>query len=89
MKAKSRIRINKGKLVVRVSILILALLMVNVSVSFVKYPEQYLITWRNQLEDDLAKGSQKMLDYYNKTYIANGKRLFGDKYITTGCLIEE
>ena len=38
-------------------------------------------TWKYQLENDLAKGKQDAVQYYNDTYVANGKLLFGDKYI--------
>lgn len=81
MKAKKRLRINKGKMISRVAMLIVILLMANMGVSFAKYPEQYLTTWRYQLENDLAKGKQDAIEYYNETYVANGKQLFGDKYI--------
>lgn len=81
MKAKGKLRINKGKLISRIAMLVVLLLMAKMSVSFAKYPEQYLTTWRYQLENDLAKGKQDAIEYYNDTYIANGKQLFGDKYI--------
>lgn len=76
MKAK-----GKGKLVSRLAILCALLFAVNMGVSFAKYPEQYLTTWKYQLENDLAKGNQDAIEYYNNTYVANGKQLFGDKYI--------
>lgn len=76
MKAK-----GKGKLVSRLAILCALLFAVNMGVSFAKYPEQYLTTWKYQLENDLAKGNQDAIEYYNNNYVANGKQLFGDKYI--------
>lgn len=81
MKAKGKSRINKGKLISRLAILCAVLFAVNVYVSFARYPEQYLETWKYQLENDLKKGNQEMLEYYNRRYIANGKQLYGDKYI--------
>lgn len=81
MKAKLKIRVNKGKLLSRLATLCAILLAVNMCVGFVKYPEQYLTTWKYQLENDLKKGNQEMLEYYNRRYVANGKQLFGDKYI--------
>ena len=55
--------------------------LLNTAMSFAKYPEQYVTTWRYQLESDLAKGNQDAIEYYNDTYVANGKYLFGGKYI--------
>ena len=81
MKAKRKLRVNKGKLISRLAMLLMILLMANMTVSFAKYPEQYVTTWKYQLENDLAKGKQDAIEYYNDTYIANGKQLFGDKYI--------
>ena len=81
MKEKGKYRLNKGKFISRLVMLLVVLLMVNMGVSFAKYPEQYLGTWKYQLENELAKGNQEMLEYYNRNYVANGKQLFGDKYI--------
>ena len=80
-KAKSKIRINKGRLILTLAVLSVIVVMANVLVSFAKYSEQYLPTWKYQLENDLAKGNQEAVQYYNDTYIANGKQLFGNKYI--------
>lgn len=81
MKAKRKLRVNKGRLVSRILLLCVLLVVVNICVGFVKYPEQYMTTWKYQLENDLVKGKQDAIQYYNDTYIANGKQLFGDKYI--------
>ena len=90
MKAKRKLRINKGKFISRVATLCVMVLMLNTTVNFVKYPEQYLTTWKYQLENHLKKGNQDAIKYYNDTYIANGKQLFGDKYIVeNGYFIEE
>ena len=80
-KAEGKLRLNKGKFISRMTTLLVALLMVNMGVSLVRYPEQYLTTWKYQLENDLVEGKQEAIEYYNETYIANGKQLFGDKYI--------
>lgn len=80
-KGKGKLRVNKGKFISRIAMLFVILLMASMSMSFAKYPEQYLTTWKYQLENDLAEGKQEAIEYYNDTYIANGKQLFGDKYI--------
>ena len=84
MKANGRLKnykLNKGKLVSRLAVLSAMLFMTSMCINFCKYPEQYLTTWKYQLENDLIKGKQDAIDYYNATYVANGKQLFGDKYI--------
>ena len=79
MKAKRRI--NKRKFISRLVCLLAVVVLLNAVVSFAKYPEQYLTTWKCQLENDLAKGNRDAIEYYNDTYVANGKYLFGGKYI--------
>ena len=79
MKAKTKIRINKGKLMSRVIMLCALLLAANMCISFAKYPEQYITTWKYQLKNDIAKGKADAIEYYNDTYVANGKYLFGEK----------
>lgn len=81
-------KINKGNLISRLAILCAVLFVMNMCVgfvkycvSFVKYPEQYSTTWKYQLENELASGNEEMLEYYNRNYVAKGKRLFGDNYI--------
>ena len=81
-RGKSKIRINKGRLVLMLAVLSIVLATTNAFVSFAKYPEQYLPTWKYQLKNDLAKGNQEAIQYYNDTYVANGKQLFGDEFIT-------
>lgn len=63
------------------AVIFVVLATTNTFVSFAKYPEQYLPTWKYQLKNDLAKGNQEAIQYYNDTYVANGKQLFGDEYI--------
>ena len=82
-KGKSRVTKGnrKGKLISRIAVMCTLLFVVSMGVSFAKYPEEYLPTWKYQLENDLVKGNQEAIEYYNDNYIANGKQLFGDKYI--------
>lgn len=48
------------------------------TIDFLKYPECYLTTWKYQLKNDIKAGNQEMIDYYNRTYVANGRILFDD-----------
>lgn len=81
MERKLVIRIDKGKFIGRLASLCVILFALNICCNFIRYPEECLTSWKYQLENDLAKGNQEAIQYYNKTYIANGKQLFGDKYI--------
>lgn len=81
MKAKRKYRINKEKIIITAVSICLVLLAFCAYVNFLKYPEQYMTTWKYQLENDLSKGNQEALDYYNNRYVDNNKLLFGDKYI--------
>ena len=44
--------------------------------SFVKYPEQYISTWRYQLQCDIENGDKAAIEYYETNYLANGINLF-------------
>ena len=81
MKNKGKRKINKGKVAVAIITICTCLFVINCTVSFFKYPEQYMTTWKYQLEKDLRNGDERAIEYYNNRYVANGKYLFGDKYI--------
>ena len=83
MKAKGKLKVNKGKFIRFWCLVIIGLALINLAVSFIKYPEQYITTWKKALRDDLAKGNQSAIEYYNNTYVANGKLLFGNDYVVT------
>ena len=63
MKAKSKIKINKGKLVSKLVGLCALLFITSVFVGLVKSPEQYLTTWKYQSENELTQGNQN--EYLN------------------------
>ena len=48
------------------------------TIDFFRFPECYLTTWRYQLKNDILSGNQEMIDYYNNTYVANGRILFDE-----------
>ena len=81
MRTKGKGKWNKAKLIRSILLLCIVLFMANMAVSFLKYPEQYITTWKYQLRNDLECGNEKALEYYNENYVANGKRLFGNRYI--------
>ena len=87
MKAKGKLKVNKGKFVRFWCLVIIGLALINLAVSFIKYPEQYITTWKKALRDDLAEGNQKAVEYYNNTYVANGKLLFADEYLNMATVV--
>ena len=60
------------------ALIVLGLLMLLLT-SFVKYPEQYLSTWRHQLQCDIEAGDETAIEYYQTNYLANGITLFGEE----------
>lgn len=48
------------------------------TIDFIRFPECYLTTWRYQLKNDILSGNREMIDYYNNTYVANGRILFDE-----------
>ena len=81
MKNKGKRRIRKSEIVIALIVMCLCVGTASATANFFKYPEQYMTTWKYQLKNDLAEGNQEALEYYNDRYVANGKLLFGDKYI--------
>lgn len=48
---------------------------------FAKYPEQYLTTWKYQLENDVKNGDTRSIEYYTPNYLDNGKKLFEEQIL--------
>lgn len=81
MKAKRKYKIDKVKFTAFILTVCFMVFLVISTVNFVRYPEQYVTTWKYQMENELAKGNKETIKYYNDVYVSNGKYLFGDKYI--------
>lgn len=45
-------------------------------IDFFRFPECYLTCFKYQLQCDIEAGNEKAIEYYNETYIANGRELF-------------
>ncbi len=45
-------------------------------IDFFRFPECYLTCFKYQLQCDIEAGDKKAIEYYNETYIANGRELF-------------
>lgn len=71
--------IKKRKREKFISFLLITILFISciaIAIDFVRFPECYLSTWRYQLKNDILSGNQEMIDYYNDTYVSNGRILF-------------
>ena len=45
-------------------------------VDIVRFPECYSTTAKYQLENDIKRGNKMAIEYYQNTYVANGRELF-------------
>ena len=70
-----RYRIDKKRLGF-VALLLLVLVVTGFAVDVVRFPECYMPTFRYQLKNDIARGNEQAIEYYENTYIANGRVLF-------------
>jgi hypothetical protein len=72
--------VNKKKFVksttTLIAIIILNVTMLLTLISFCKYPEKYITTWKYQLQQDIARGDKEAIDYYETVYLQNGQTLF-------------
>lgn len=78
---KGKYKINKGRLLLLLTVLCLIVSLVHFAFDAFKYPEEHSSIARYHLNIDLANGNQDAIQYYNTRYVANGKYLFGDEYI--------
>lgn len=46
------------------------------AIDFIRFPECYMPTWKYQLQNDIKNGNIEMIEYYERNYIANGRKLF-------------
>lgn len=72
----NRRKIKIERLIIAVIILMLICFICGLVIDFIKYPEQYLPTWKYQLENDVKNGNTRAIEYYTTNYIENDKKLF-------------
>ena len=60
------------------AILVLVALLAFLLTSFVNQPERYLSTWRYQLQNDIERGNEDAIEYYEDNYLSKGIYLFGE-----------
>jgi len=59
-------------------VLLFAVMTVIIYVDLVRFPEDYITTWRYHLYNDLKAGNEIAIDYYQRNYINKGRVLFDD-----------
>ena len=64
------------KLIKVISMLISITLLITILFDFACFPESYLPTWKYQLQQDIQSGKAEAIEYYQETYLANGRELF-------------
>lgn len=47
-------------------------------VDMVRFPECYITTWKYQLKNDINRGDEVAIEYYNRVYVENDRILFED-----------
>lgn len=75
-KNKTRLKINFKRFTAFVSSLILSIVLLTISIDIIRFPECYSSIWRYQLQNDIEAGNAEAINYYNNTYVSNGKILF-------------
>lgn len=45
-------------------------------VDVLRFPECYISTWRYQLKNDIERGDEVAIEYYNHVYVENDRILF-------------
>ena len=73
---RRKMKVNFKRLGAVVLALAIATAAILLLTSFVKHPEQYISTWRYQLQCDIENGDETAIEYYETTYLANGINLF-------------
>ena len=53
-----------------------AILLTILVIDFVRFPEWYMPTWKYQLKNDINKGDEVAIEYYERNYVANDRILF-------------
>ena len=73
-----RYKINLNRLFTSLLIIFVFVACIGLYIDFIRTPEKYCTTWKYQLENEIASGDQKAIDYYNKHYTSKGVYLYGE-----------
>lgn len=77
---KTKVKLNKKKFGMFIIMLVVVLTSViyslKIAIDFVQFPEKYSATWKYQLANDIERGNEEAIDYYNKNYVEKGEKLW-------------
>lgn len=79
MSKRRKIRYDRVVAILIVGMFLVSLL--GLFFNFAKYPEQYLNTWKYQLENEVKNGDIRAIEYYTTNYLDNDKKLFEDEIL--------
>lgn len=68
--------VNKKRFFGFIAAVICVGLMSILVVDFIRFPECYLPTWKYQLHNDIKKGDEMAIEYYENQYVKNNRILF-------------
>lgn len=80
-KNKTRIKINFKRFTAFISSLILSIVFLTISIDIIRFPECYSSMWKYQLKNDIEAGNAEAINYYNNTYVSNGRVLYENNFI--------
>lgn len=58
---------------IKITVIVLLTILV---IDFIRFPEWYMPTWKYQLKNDISKGDELAIEYYENNYVANNRILF-------------
>ena len=64
------------KFIARVILAAAIVAILAIFIDFCRFPECYATTWKYQLENDIKRGNEQAIEYYESRYVANGRVLF-------------
>lgn len=74
-------KINIKRFTAFISSLILSIVFLTISIDIIRFPECYSSIWKYQLQNDIEAGNAEAINYYNNTYVSNGRKLYGNNFI--------
>lgn len=69
-------RLNKKRFAGFILSVIAVASITSLTVDCFRFPECHLPTWKYHLQNDIQNGNAEAIEYYQATYIANGRELF-------------
>lgn len=74
--------INNSTVYINIRVLkfIVAAVFIVFVIDFCRFTECYLPTWKYQLKNDIIRGNEKAIEFYEEKYVQNNRDLFDDDF---------